>query len=774
MRPYIAVIKDSFREALASRVLWVLLVLITGLLLLLTPFSFQQKAASTLQPADVFNGDELLATLRAQENADRPVPARRIWELLSPELQTSIRSADPADSQRDTWNIVNSLRAEFNRLLQRRDLYDETAWKGIHLQTEAEELKERGIGNLSDDEAARFNRLLLERTFPANIAVSPRQQVDLTYLGLTLGDGLPLEPHDVRKIIREMLVLFAGFFAGNIGVFVAILVTAAIMPRTFEPGAIDLLLSKPISRSLLFLAKFAGGCAFILLNASYLIVGLWLIAGWRHGVWHSQLLLCIPIYLFLFAIYYSVSSLAGAVWRGPVMAVVITIVFWLACTTVGAVKGFAETLYLSKSRLAVVVPTGKSLLAANRGGDVFEWDAERNEWNPVFESRARNPMPFVVMSPLIGPVYDAQSDRIFALEAQGAQFGMPGSSGKLLMGRRDDGWQRRSTVDAPGGMTDLFIRPGGELIVAGPMGLYQFEGDPSIEHKPFRLFGFDLAPKTEAGRFVSIRPAGEALWGTPFSIAMNPADGAFAVFERGNVLRLDRTPDANPDGNDPTEPAKYVVGRRRNLETTEPGRLAFAGDTIVAALGNGTVLVLDADTLEPQNEFTPFPNQKPRDVVAADDGRWFAVVYHHRRLWLYNAVSGHAVQAQIDGHKDIQAVAFSEAGGLLAADRFRRVTEYGLDAFPVRQRYQPEPTWVEWAYRYAIVPIYTVFPKPGELDNLVMYLITDQRSQALGGDDANLEAERVVLDLWQPIWSNLAFLSVVLGLTCVYVVRRDF
>ena len=37
MRAYLAVIKDSFREALASRVLWILLVLITLLLLSLAP-----------------------------------------------------------------------------------------------------------------------------------------------------------------------------------------------------------------------------------------------------------------------------------------------------------------------------------------------------------------------------------------------------------------------------------------------------------------------------------------------------------------------------------------------------------------------------------------------------------------------------------------------------------------------------------------------------------------------------------------------------------------
>jgi hypothetical protein len=31
-----------------------------------------------------------------------------------------------------------------------------------------------------------------------------------------------------------------------------------------------------------------------------------------------------------------------------------------------------------------------------------------------------------------------------------------------------------------------------------------------------------------------------------------------------------------------------------------------------------------------------------------------------------------------------------------------------------------------------------------------------------------------VLNIWEPIWSNLAFLTVMLTLNCVYVSRKDF
>ena len=112
-------------------------------------------------------------------------------------------------------------------------------------------------------------------------------------------------------MVNFALAALTTFLAGILGVFIAILVTAPTVPQTFEPGAIDLLLSKPVSRSLLFLTKFFGASTFILLNSIYLIGGMWLIAGLRFDIWSGRLLLCIPVFLFLFVIYYSVSALTG-------------------------------------------------------------------------------------------------------------------------------------------------------------------------------------------------------------------------------------------------------------------------------------------------------------------------------------------------------------------------------------------------------------------------------------------------------------------------------
>ena len=81
MRPYLAIIRDSFHEALASRVLWILLAITTVVLLGLVPLGFIEQAGSYLSDDDFLNREKLVATIVAQGKSGDPSPGRRIWEF---------------------------------------------------------------------------------------------------------------------------------------------------------------------------------------------------------------------------------------------------------------------------------------------------------------------------------------------------------------------------------------------------------------------------------------------------------------------------------------------------------------------------------------------------------------------------------------------------------------------------------------------------------------------------------------------------------------------
>ena len=358
MRPYLAIIRDAFHEALVSRVLWILLIMITLFLAALVPLGFIEEAGSRLTDEDFLNRDKLVEKLVAQGAASAPSPGHRIWRLLDDATKQSLKqkAKDPFAARGQFRNFERSLQS----MIERRDFFVKADWAAVKLPAAARALLAKGLNDLPDDQVARFNRLALEAAFPEEIAPTPPKQVQLAYFSWELGLPLPVEPEQLFPAINQVIVIALDILLGVGGVFVAVLVTASMIPQTFEAGSVDLLLSKPVFRAGLFLAKFVGGCAFIAINAAYFIGGLWLVLGCRFGLWNQRLLLAIPLYLFLFAIYYAVSSLAGVVWRNAIVSVVMAVVFWAVCWALGFANQLVEGLALNPRPIVTV---SKSIVA---------------------------------------------------------------------------------------------------------------------------------------------------------------------------------------------------------------------------------------------------------------------------------------------------------------------------------------------------------------------------------------------------------------------------
>jgi ABC-type transport system involved in multi-copper enzyme maturation permease subunit len=765
MRPYIAVIKDSFREALASRVLWILLVVTTLVLLAIAPATIKEQLATTLRRGDIDDWSALVAELRGPGPATSP--KKRVWSALPDTLRSQLRAlAETKGNIEVPFDVQSETVESLNKMLTQRNLYDAQVWKAEDLTQEAADLVARGVARLPAESLARLNRLLLETAFPLEIAASSDAKMHLGYFHWTVDTPLPFPKGQMQTLIQSVLATFMSLFVGTIGVFVAILVTASIIPQTFDAGAIDLLLSKPVNRALLFLAKFAGGCAFILLNAAYLVGGLWLIAGLRFHLWSGRLLLCIPIFLFLFAIYYSVSSLAGVRWKSAIVSVVVTMLFWAACFLVGTTKNVIEQILLNTNRVVTLVPAGQSLFGVTALGRVVAWHQGADDWEASFEGETPDPSagPFIPGPPMVGPVYDARNDRVLAVRSSGPRFpGMRLSTGSMHVAQRSTGWKRVEGPAAPASSSALFVDPRGDAIVLAREGIFRLQGDPQSKSPQVTLFGLNL-PVPRAGAFSQIGPERVThLTGHAFSAGMNAETGELAIWSRGvlSVLRRDAA-------------GRYV--RQAESELADPDMaalIAFGGRRVLVAQADGRVRVLNAGDLRVEHESSPAGNEQPAATAAAPGGHWFLVRFHNGRLWLFDSNRNQLTRRGIAGQGDISAAAFAGKTQLLVVDRGRRVTQYQLDPSRVEHRLAPPLGVLERIYRYGILPFYTVFPKPGELDNMVQYVLTRKEtvSQAPAQD---LATPHVKLNVWAPVWSSLAFLVVMLAATCWHVSRADF
>ncbi|MBL9149410.1 MAG: ABC transporter permease [Phycisphaerae bacterium] len=138
--------------------------------------------------------------------------------------------------------------------------------------------------------------------------------------------GLPLA--------RELyLTIFANFIVtlwlGWIATALAIISTTSIFPDFLSEGAIDMVLAKPISRTRVFLVKYAGSLLFVLMQVTTFCVGAFLCVGWRMGEWNWGLFVAIPLIVLFFSYLYCVNVLLGVLTRSTIAALIGTAIFWL-------------------------------------------------------------------------------------------------------------------------------------------------------------------------------------------------------------------------------------------------------------------------------------------------------------------------------------------------------------------------------------------------------------------------------------------------------------
>jgi hypothetical protein len=772
MRPYLAVLKDSFREALASRVLWILILLITLVLLLVAPLGVTEEKSSKLGRSSVRNWSALVEKIDQELRTDGSSPGSQIASRLSTPLKTELDEALKSSPPEIPVDVLETLIDELNGILADPTFHDAAAWSNTDLGDEARDLLARGVGRLNEDEVTHLNRLLLKAAYPDEMAREEVAVTYITYLTFRPGGPLPLTREQLIPGIKQALATIIDYIVGGFAVFAAILVTASIIPHTFEAGSIDLLLSKPVSRTLLFLTKFLGGCAFIALNAAYFVAGIWLIAGSRFGIWSGKFFLCIPIILFLFAVYYSVSALAGLVWRNAIVSVVVTIIFWCACFGLSIIKAFSGG-FVDRERLVKLLPAKEGPLAVSEENAVLTWRAKDTEWKEVFvnENQPQGPMGITIRLPLTGPVYDPQHDRLLALQIPpggGGGFGLFGAAPTLFVGKGADGWSRKKGPAPPSGTFTLGATSAGDVIALTRSAVYRLVEETARGAKNEKG-ATESKDGSKSEKFVRSGPEPALRLEATATVAIDRESGALAAFSNGVVTVLE-----------PAESGKYV---RKFEKTIEPAKevksavIAIGGKTLLLGLPDGRVLILDAGDLTIKHDLHPEGDIKPRFAAAAARGRWFSVLFHNRRLWLYDAHKGQAANLALAGQGDISGVEFEGSERLLVADRCTRVTRYLLEPLRAEDVVAPAMTNLQIAYYYIIVPLYTISPRQGELGDAVRYLLHDKdktEENSLDPRTRDLSRPQETVNIAGPVTSSLAFLAVMLGLSCLYVWRTDF
>jgi ABC-type transport system involved in multi-copper enzyme maturation permease subunit len=129
---------------------------------------------------------------------------------------------------------------------------------------------------------------------------------------------------DVDKWVRGTYGGIA-FFLYVWGMFLAVFASAGLTSSILEPGRIELLLSKPVSRAHILLARYFGNVLVISGNVIYLVLGVWLILGYKTQIWSVDFLYSIPTTIFVFAVLLSVIVLLGVLFESAALGTMVTV-----------------------------------------------------------------------------------------------------------------------------------------------------------------------------------------------------------------------------------------------------------------------------------------------------------------------------------------------------------------------------------------------------------------------------------------------------------------
>ncbi len=167
----------------------------------------------------------------------------------------------------------------------------------------------------------------------------------------TLVRGMPGGDEALRMIFAGL----AGAFYYP-GLLLMVWLTAGFFPRMQERGAIELLLSKPVSRLALFAGRFAG-CATIALAAAVLFFGgNYLVLGWKTGIWIPAFLLTVPATLFAYTAFLTMMALLAQAGRS---------------TALSALTVTSYALFIGPLLFAADTELGRTLMGESAWGWLF-------------------------------------------------------------------------------------------------------------------------------------------------------------------------------------------------------------------------------------------------------------------------------------------------------------------------------------------------------------------------------------------------------------------
>jgi ABC-type transport system involved in multi-copper enzyme maturation permease subunit len=331
---YLAILRDSFRESLDSKVLYVTWGLAALVILFVAGIKIRPI---TMKEELEARASQLQFLFRAQSR--------------QPDLSCTVEDFQQTNTAAEPWN--GDYRFTFvmhvpmppgagkggNVPQGMRPLLDETVTKQLAPFIEAFFWRLNITDIRSESKAVNEFRIKVTSVGTKVTHVRDWNHEPVLFFGALPVPWLISSPAYMVYWIENRLV---NTIFGWVIVLLGIVATASFIPTMMRKGSVDLLLSKPVTRARLLIFKYLGGLTFVFLTAGLLILIVWVNLGLRSGIWAWGFLLTIPLLTFFFAILYAFSALAAVLTRSTVVCILLTCCAWFVLWLVGLLYGLAH------------------------------------------------------------------------------------------------------------------------------------------------------------------------------------------------------------------------------------------------------------------------------------------------------------------------------------------------------------------------------------------------------------------------------------------------
>ncbi len=789
--PYIAIIRDSFHAALSSRILWVAFIAIWLLLGALAPIGYREDFTTTFRDRDIDNGGRLKAMLAAgiADPSKANTPVGKIANALPADVKRELRQVGQGE---DVRFYFTTLADSLNSLFEDESWYDAKLWKSTARLRELRELDELAADEIDETLRKRRARLRIEAAIPGVFESRSARSIMLTYLGMDFPARFAVDKIQFLILLNQIVVpTIINWLLGFILVFLGILVTASIIPDMLQPGSLHLLLSKPVSRWLLLLSKFVGGCAFVFLCVVQLIIGLYLIAGLRLDVWNLRLLLCIPVSVFVFAVFYSVSTLAGLRFRSPILAIGITCMFGAYLVVVGMIGGFFDGFVTRPSTINHIAIAGDEVFATTRGEGLLRWDSKSELWSEIYESEALG------RNRVLAPVAIDDSTLVTAI-VRGGRFNPFGLGGfDLLVLGESNQWRAQPSLRLPTATMQLINADNGVfainssgIAVTSKREIRRALGDPSHRENEddgssattfsgsqpsgwLQKLSSMMGAATEG--FQDILPS-DVLLSPPRSVGISAEGDTMVLFSGKQLSRLAPQTDSKQSATASSELWHVVTSHTIDGEIPGFGFLAISGDAVLLATDADSLQLFDRDTLKP-TATVPLPDRLSvvSSIAIGNDSR-FAVLTSDQRCRLLMRDGSHEEWKLGDPlpQSNVEVIAIDRRSStLMVAHDIDQIDLLDADTFKLRRSLRPHVSTWRKIDRFLIGPLRSITPQTSELGGTIAAIVSGESSFKINRDEFG-PVELVRYKILEPVLSCTLFIAVMLTSSCIYFSRRDF